>query len=250
MGNAKALVVKPISRDSACEVVRRIHYSGKIVNNSTLHLGVFYRGRLEGAIQFGSPIDRRKVLPLVNGSEWNQMLELNRMAFSEALPRNSESRAMAVAFRMLRKHRPDIKWLLSFADATQCGDGTIYRAAGFVLTAIVPNKQMIRMADGRVVARKTLDNPQHTGADGCFGSRVALDAGGEYLVGHQLRYVYFLDRSWRDRLTVPVIPFSEIPPGARMYRGQRAGPAGDFGDHPEKGGSSPTPALHEDPDAP
>ena len=96
MGDAKALIVKPIGAAEARDVVRRIHYSGKVVNNSTLHMGVYYNGSLEGAMQFGSPMDRRKVLPLVRGTLWNQMLELNRMAFSEALPRNSESRAMGV----------------------------------------------------------------------------------------------------------------------------------------------------------
>lgn len=231
MGDAKSIVVKPIGSAEARDVVRRIHYSGKVVNNSTLHLGVFYAGRLEGAMQFGSPMDRRKVLPMVRGTEWNQMLELNRMAFSDRLPRNSESRAMAVAFRMMRKHRPDIKWILSFSDATQCGDGTIYRAAGFVLTGVKPNGQILEMPDGSRVAKKSLDHPNHTTDDGAFGSRAALSAGARPLPGYQLRYVYFLDPSWRDRLTVPVIPFDQIPDAARMYRGVRQ-PAGGSGVHP------------------
>ena len=49
------------------------------------------------------------------------------MAFSDRLPRNSESRALAIAFKMIRKHYPHIEWVISFADGTQCGDGTIYR---------------------------------------------------------------------------------------------------------------------------
>jgi len=77
MGDAKRIVVKPISSAQARAVVRRIHYSGKVVNNSNLHLGVFFAGRLEGAMQFGSPLDRRKVLPLVRGTTWNQVPELN-----------------------------------------------------------------------------------------------------------------------------------------------------------------------------
>ena len=39
--------------------------------------------------------------------------------------------------------------------------------------------------------------------------------------GFQLRYIYFIDKAWRDRLTVPVLPFSAIDEvGAGMYRGQ------------------------------
>ena len=219
MGSAKKIVVRPIGSAEASDLVRRVHYSGKVTQNSQLHLGVYYAGRLEGVMQFGPPLDRRKVLPLVRGTLWNQMLELNRMAFTDALPRNSESRAMAVAFRMLRKHRPDIKWILSFSDATQCGDGTIYRASGFVLTGIKRNTTMLRLTDGSVVAAKTLDNHRLEG--GRFGSSVAKEKGAKPLPGCQFRYIRFLDPKWRDRLAVPVIPFKDIPAEARMVRGKR-----------------------------
>ena len=44
---------------------------GKIVNNSTLHLGAYPNDKLEGVMSFGSPLDKRKVLPLVEGQvEW------------------------------------------------------------------------------------------------------------------------------------------------------------------------------------
>jgi len=211
MSSAKDIVLRPISAGQASNLVKRVHYSGKVVQNSSLHIGVFYSGRLEGAMQFGSPIDRRKVLPLVRGTLWNQMLELNRMAFSEALPRNSESRAISVAFRLLRKHRPDIKWVLSFADGTQCGDGTIYRASGFVLTGIKRNSTIgISENLGTVVAAHGTSRAKH--------GKVTL------LPGHQFRYIKFIDPSWRPRLTVPVIPFDKIPDDARMYRGEKVQP--------------------------
>lgn len=243
MGDAKRIIVKPITAQQARATIRRIHYSGKVVNNSTLHLGVFLAGRLEGAMQFGSPMDRRKVLHLVKGTKWNQMLELNRMAFSEALPRNSESRAMGVSFRMLRKHRPDIKWILSYSDATQCGDGTIYRAAGFVLTKVNQNATILLLPSGEVVADKTLnDRPSATGAR---PATVAISNGATPLPGYQLRYIKFLDPAWASRLTVPVIPFSEIPDDARMYRGSKTRQPIQRGDeYPSStGGADPTLAL-------
>ena len=104
------------------------------MNNSQIHIGVFYGGKLEGAMQFGPSLDKRKLQGLVEGTLWNEFIELNRLAFTDNLPRNSESRALAVAMKLLRKHAPQIKWVVTFADGTQCGDGTIYRAAGFVLT--------------------------------------------------------------------------------------------------------------------
>ena len=47
-------------------------------------------------------------------------------------------------------------------------------------------------------------------------------AHGTVLTGYQLRYIYFIDKRWRKRLTVPEIPFSRIDElGAGMYRGER-----------------------------
>lgn len=244
---AKDIMLRPITAAEARAVVKEHHYSGKVVNNSQLHIGVFYMGRLEGAMQFGPSLDKRKCAGLVRGTGWHEFIELNRMAFSERLPRNSESRAMAVAFRILRKQAPQIKWVLSFADGTQCGDGTIYRAAGFVLTGIKKNGQILALPGGGRIAKKSLDNPNHTGADGRFGSAIAVEAGAVALPGHQFRYIKFLDPEWAARLVPSVIPFDQIPDAARMYRGKmgaRAGPERGSGDHPETGGVDPTPALH------
>ena len=270
MGSAKDIILRPVSSSEANALVRRVHYSGKVVNNSQLHIGVFYNGKLEGVMQFGPSLDKRKIMDLVEGTGWNEFLELNRLAFSDALPRNSESRALSIVFKMIRKHAPHVKWIISFADATQCGDGTIYRAAGFVLTGIKKNNQIWQAPDGVTAARlvKTNLNPG-SGRDkyierylpnGARFSRTSLtdgrskkqqsaaraisrvtatkgsnvletggasmkpfiEAGFTPMDGYQLRYIYFLDPSYRARLTVPELPYSEIERrGARMYKGER-----------------------------
>jgi len=154
MDTAKAILIKQIDAGTANAIVRRLHYSGKVVSNSQLHLGIFLKGRLEGALQFGPSLDKRKIQGLVAGTFWHEFLELNRMALSENLPRNSESRALAIAIRLLRKYAPQIKWIISFADATQSGDGAIYRAVGFVLTGIKKNNQIwIAPEDGEIFTR-------------------------------------------------------------------------------------------------
>lgn len=139
MGRALEIEVKVIPSKLANPFIKRVHYSGKVVNNSTLHFGVFLDGFLHGVMSFGNPTDKRKVLGLVEGTEWNGMLELNRMAFDDYLPRNSESRAISIAMRLIKKNAPHVKWVLSYADGCQCGDGTIYRASNFVLTGIKKN---------------------------------------------------------------------------------------------------------------
>lgn len=243
MVSAKDIVVKPIKASAANEVVRKIHYSGKTVNNSQLHFGVFLNGRLEGVMQFGPSLDKRKIQGLVEGTGWNGFIELNRMAFSDVLPRNSESRAMAIAFRLIRKHYPHIEWVISFSDGTQCGDGTIYRAAGFVLTGIRPNTQLLRLKDGTIATNFTYTKAKHILKTG--GAK--KPEGAETLPGFQLRYIYFLNQDARCRLTVPVLPFSKISDmGASMYRGERITRVKkqDSENHSELGGAVPTDTLH------
>lgn len=232
--------------------MRRLHYSGKVDTRTQLHIGVFYHGRLEGALQFGPSMDRRKTIGLVAGTKWNEFLDLHRLAFSENLPRNSESRALAVAMKLLRQHAPHVQWVLSYADGTQSGDGTIYRAAGFALTGIAPNKSMWRMPDGNVVCKIVFEpgfqpNPRgrslkdRYGKSGSETSTAFLRGiGAEPLVGFQLRYIYFLDPTARDRLTVPILPFSAITDaGAGMYRGIKRAPVeGDEATTSERRGSS------------
>jgi len=151
--SAKDIEVKPIKAEAASKVVRQIHYSGKTAANSQLHLGVFLDGRLEGAMQFGPSLDKRKVQKLVRGTGWNGFLELNRMAFSDRLPRNSESRSLGIARRLIKKHYPHIEWIISYSDGTQCGDGTIYRAAGFLLTGIKQNTTIWEGPNGEVATQ-------------------------------------------------------------------------------------------------
>lgn len=236
MARAIDIQLRVIPSKIANPFVDSHHYSGKHVNNSSLHFGAFLNGKLHGVMSFGPPMDKSKTLGLVSGTGWNQMLELNRMAFDEVLPKNSESRCIAIAMRMLKKHAPQVKWVLSFADACQCGDGAIYRASNFILTGIKRNKTCAVLPDGteitdlafRVTRQKKRKELGGLSATQYFNtSTPSFDeylkvVGGRRLEGFQLRYVYFLDKRWRDRLTVPEIPYSKIGEmGAGMYKGER-----------------------------
>lgn len=235
MSRVKEIALKVIPSNIANEFIKRYHYSGKVVNNSNLHFGAFLDDRLHGVLSYGNSLDKAKMLGLVKGTEWNGFLELNRMAFDEHLPRNSESYCIGKSLRMLRKNAPHIKWVVSFADACSCGDGTIYRASNFVLTGIKENKNLCELPSGEKIHKMTLEsNPTRprpelggrayydiTGGKFDFGKYVEY-VGGVVLAGYQLRYIYFIDKKYRERLTVKEIPFSAIDKmGAGMYMGKK-----------------------------
>lgn len=235
MRDLKDIQVKVIPSKIANEFIRKHHYSGKVVNNSSLHFGVFLDGKLHGALSYGPSTDKTKILPLVRGTGWNQYLELNRMAFDDYLPRNSESRCISITLRMIKKQAPQIKWVISFADGCSCGDGTIYRASNFILTGIKPNSGLYLLPNGEKIHQLTIQsNPTASRPE--LGGKSLYDitggvlsikkwaqaAGAKTLEGWQLRYIYFIDPTWRDRLTVPEVPFSKIDElGAGMYKGEK-----------------------------
>ena len=235
MGRAKEIEVKVIPGSIANPFMKSHHYSGKVVNNSCLHFGCFLDGRIHGVLSFGPSLDKKKIMQLVDGTGWNNFLELNRMAFDDYLPRNSESYCIGKTLRLIKKNAPQIKWVVSFADGCSCGDGTIYRASNFVLTAIKENFNLCLLPSGEKIHKMTLEsNPTQpreelggksyydiTGGRFNF-KRYVNYVGGEILKGFQLRYIYFIDKKWRNRLVVPEIPFYRIDEmGAGMYKGEK-----------------------------
>ena len=246
MGRAKDIRVKVIPSKIANDFVKKHHYSGKVVPNSNLHFGAFLDGQLHGVMSYGCSMDKRKTISLVESTGWNEILELNRMAFDDCLPKNSESRCISISLKLLKKNAPQIKWVISFADGCQCGDGTIYRASGFCLTGVKQNKTILRMPDGSVVADKTLNNSnfKKIGQSAGYWKK----KGAKPLGGFQLRYIYFLDPTYKDKLTCPILPFSKIDEmNARMYKGVKQSPRSIDSDatgfQPVDGGATPTLGL-------
>lgn len=214
MVSAKDIIVKVIPPKIANEFVKKHHYSGKVVPNSTLHFGCFLNEKLHGVMSFGPSINKKGTIHLVKGTGWNEFIELNRMAFDDILPRNSESRCISIALKLIKKNAPHIKWVISFADGCQCGDGTIYRASGFYLVGIAKNNS-IRI-DPVTNEKIHVIQAHHKNISGKkFSKWEAID-------GNMLKYIYFIDKAKEKDLTVPIIPFSKIDElNAGMYKGEK-----------------------------
>lgn len=211
MASAKDVRLRVIPAKVANPFIRGHHYSGKVVNNSRLHFGAFLNGHLHGVMSYGPSMDKRKLIGLVEGTPWNGFLELNRMAFDPVLPRNSESRCIAVSLRMIRERAPQVKWVVSFADGCSCGDGAIYRASGFLLTGIKENANIAVMPDGTKLHKMTLES-QPTKPIAALGGRSYLDiTGGGSLMGALPRR---RGRAYRAGVPAPLRPL----PRPRMAR--------------------------------
>lgn len=222
MGRAKEILVKVIPAKVANEFVKLHHYSGKVVQNSSLHFGAFLDAKLHGVLSFGSSLDKRKTIGLVENTGWNEYLELNRMAFDDYLPTNSESRVISVCLKLIKKNAPQIKWIISYADGCDCGDGTIYRASGFHLTLIKKNSDLFLLPNGDKIHSMTIKSSKERMSK--YGNWLNFlnteHEGWKKLEGYQFRYIYLIDKSCK--LAVPSIPFSKIDEiGAGMYKGEK-----------------------------
>ena len=155
---------------------------------------------------------KKQLINLVEGTQWNEYIELNRMAFDEVMPRNSESRCIAITIKLIKKNAPHIKWIVSFADGCQCWDGTIYRACGFELTQINQNKYMKQDENWNKITRLSLvaHDPNWQKK---FKELKTLD-------GFMLRYIKLLKPDLKRNYQI--IPYSEIDKyNAWMYKGKK-----------------------------
>ena len=211
MGRAKEIIVKVIPSKIANEFVKLNHYSGKVVPNSTLHFGCFLDNKLHGVMSYGPSINKKGTINLVKNTGWNDFIELNRMVFTDYLPKNSESRCIAITIKLIKKNAPHIKWIITFADGTQCGDGTIYRASGFRLVGIAENTALKINPETKEVVHTI--QAYHLKITSEFKKWDSFE-------GKQLKYIYLIDKTCQ--INVPIIPFSMIEEvGASMYKGEK-----------------------------
>jgi hypothetical protein len=264
MSIVKSIKIKPIDAKSAKKICEMYHYSNKSVPNSQIHLGVFLNGKCEGVMQFGPAMNKPAMVKNLKIG-FNEFLELNRMAFSDKLPKNSESRSISVAIKIIKKKYPFIRLIVSYADACQCGDGAIYRASGFRLHSYKKNTTLLvidqnicdklspfmKLKPG-IVADKTLGNKVISGTSDPFlknfkGQNLTIVArrlGAKHLEGYQMKYLYCIDKTLENKYNW--IAFDSIPDDVKMYKGikriEHESNASNF--QLEESGAIPTDTLH------
>lgn len=196
--------VRLVDRNFANRLIVENHYSGTYYRATTIHLGVFIGNDLVGIIQYGYALNPARAGSVVAGTAMNEYLELNRMWLSDVAPRNSESRALAASIRLIRRLRPDVKWIQSFADE-RCGlNGTVYQAAGFTYHG--EHTTTFYEIDGEFFHPLNLTKS----ADAHHPKPMRLRANLHRAVKHryrQFRYLRFLQQRFAKHCRHPIKPF-------------------------------------------
>jgi hypothetical protein len=101
------------------------HYLRKRPAVVVLALEIIFQSQPVGMVIYSLP--PRECSTRFGGVTW----ELARLYLIDSVPRNAESWAISASVRHIRKTRPEVRFLVSYADPSAGHSGTIYRAANW-----------------------------------------------------------------------------------------------------------------------
>lgn len=203
---APGFYVTSIPPRQAVEIIRAHHYSGTVVQNSYVHLGIFIDGDLVGAMQLGYALNPRQTGKIVRDTPIDGYLELNRMWLDDVAPRNSESRALSYMTKYIRRACPGVAWIQSFADERCGGLGVVYQAANFIYLG--SHMTEFYELDGKPYHSMLLTAHAKAGQRGAYLKANLTRASKHRL--RQFRYIYFLKHEARRRLVMRVQPYPKV----------------------------------------
>ncbi|MEE9249125.1 MAG: DNA methyltransferase [Dehalococcoidia bacterium] len=194
--------MKPVPISIARRIIEAHHYLHSLPAGTRVAFGVLLGTRLLGALTLG--VGPKQAHSLVEGATPDDCLTLTRLWLSDLLPPNSESRVLGVVLRALHRHT-NLKFLISYADPAQGHVGTIYQATGWVYTGLSEPMPLYDLGDGIARHSRSLSH-----AFGTHSLTHFKRHGISVKLVHRAakhRYIYFLDPSWRERLTVEELPY-------------------------------------------
>lgn len=133
------LFIKLVEKKVVAQAYKKWHYLGDKGFLSTYDFGVYFGGNLVGGISYGIP-NAKNIKGLYSSRTQEAYLELTRLALSDACPKNSESRVISVTLKKVKKLRPSLVGVVTYADTKYKHTGVIYRASNFSYLGVTAQK--------------------------------------------------------------------------------------------------------------
>jgi hypothetical protein len=195
--------IKEIDRNLANEIIKKNHYSKKVYNATYIHLGVFINSNLVGVLQYGYAMNPASCGSVVEGTQMDQYLELNRMWLSDEAERYSESRAIGASIKYIKGKYPKIKWIQSFADERCGGYGIVYQACSFNYYGEHIAKFWTLF--GEIYHNSLMTRNPILSKSAAFLQENIENASSEDL--RQFRYIKFIDTRWEKKCLLKKQPY-------------------------------------------
>ena len=202
----------------ACE---HWHYSGCMPVGKLVKVGAWEFDRFIGVVLFGRGANNNigKAYQL----EQTECCELVRIALTKH--ESAVSRIAAMAIRFLKSQSPDIRLVISYADPLHGHHGGIYQAGNWIYVGASQAQREV-VYKGKVMHKRT--------ANALFGTIKGMK---KSPIMWKHKYLMPLDTEMRKRIMQLSKPY---PKRASSETSDTAG------SQPEKGGATPTDALHSD----
>lgn len=125
--------IREMRPDTASGFVKKHHYSPLMPKITKHWLGLYRDGALVGVFTLGwgtRPLHTIKKIVNADMST-DSYLEIGKMCLHQSEPRNSESRALSLLVKWLKKNIPDLLFLYTLADGMMGKCGYVYQASNF-----------------------------------------------------------------------------------------------------------------------
>jgi hypothetical protein len=140
-------LVNEIGREEATPMIRQ-HYIGKWPGVVTLILGLWRDCFLAGVIVFALPPP--ETAKRYGGFTW----EFARLWVDDLMPRNTESWFIGRALAHIRKHYPQVEYLVTYADPSVGHRGTIYKATNWIADGMTDDERRSPRCDYEVNGKR------------------------------------------------------------------------------------------------
>ena len=142
------LSIRQIDKRTAKSMIVKHHYS-KLWTKCSVALGLFHltgnehsffdelEEKMIGVCVFGDPVGRASGESISELIDRTEVFELTRLFIHDGYGSNIESWFISQSMNWLRKNRPEIKALVSYADPKQNHPGTIYQATNWMYQGII-----------------------------------------------------------------------------------------------------------------
>ena len=211
------------SHAAAKYAVEQWHYSKSLPASKKACVGVWEDGRYIGCIIFswGSNPNIGAPYRLC----MTDVCELVRIALSQHS--TTTSKIVSIAIRMLRKHCPGIRLIVSYADTEQGHIGTMYQALSFIYVGTMKTTPW-HWHNGKWVKQRTMSSA-------CGSVRGSKTRPGS----PKIKYLLPLDADMRAQIEPLRKPYPKKEQCATSIENDAAG------NHPAEGGVIPTVALQD-----
>ena len=171
-----------------------------------LHLGIYDGRELVGVMQWGYAMNPSSGARVVAGTGNREYMELNRLWVHDRMPRNTESRAISYALKIIKLLYPAVEWVQTFADE-RCGRfGVVYQASNF--DYVGSHQTTFYELDGEWYHKIAMTTKgRKAGTRGSYLQENAHRATAHTF--NQFRYIRFLNKRARRRLNTKL--FSPKP---------------------------------------